>query len=117
MHSAHRRAHNKPHMVDAQLFREKPILRRHHILVTITRKFGVQSVTRFAGLAVADIVRDNDEILFRIEQLSLSKKYPGKSSTQKLLVVATGSVENQHGVCNDTVFILRRLAHSYIMNF
>lgn len=78
-------------MTYSQSFRHEKMLRRDHVAVSISGKLLLQSVARFARLAMADRVRQNDEVFFdvkgtarseeRIRHLGLEKLFstPGRA--------------------------------------
>jgi hypothetical protein len=61
-------------MTYSQSFRHEKMLRRDHVPISISGKFLLQSVARFARLAMADRVRQNDEVFFDVEGTARSEQ-------------------------------------------
>ena len=70
-------------MVDAESLRHEPMLGFHHVGVSVVWKLRVQAVARLARLAVADIVREDDEELRDVERLAGSEQLTGERSSQR----------------------------------
>jgi hypothetical protein len=91
----HARSSDEAQMTYSQSFRHEKMLARDHVAISISRKILLQSVARFARVAMADRVRQNDEVFFdiegtptseqRIRHLGLVKLYsaPGRAVQQK----------------------------------
>ena len=73
VHSAHRRSHRQPRMIQAECLGKQPILRFHHIQIAVAREFCVHPVTRLARFAMTDAVRKYDKKLGCIERLTFPK--------------------------------------------
>ena len=52
----------------------QPVVRLDHVVVVVFREFGAQAVGRLARFAVADRIRNDDEMLGRIERLARAEQ-------------------------------------------
>ena len=59
------------------------MLRAHHVVVGVLRKPRVQAVARLARLAVADAVRQDDEISRGVEQLARPEQLAAEGLREK----------------------------------
>ena len=100
VHASHRRAHRQPQVIDSEPLRQQLVLGVHHVVVRVLRKPGVQSVTRLARVSVADAVRQNDEVLRRVEQLARAEQLAGERATGECRSRAGGAVIDDHGVAD-----------------
>jgi len=74
LHATHRRAHHEAKMVDPEVLAHEPLLRGHHVVVIVVGKLHVQAVAGLARFSMPDAVREDDEILRRVKQLSRSEQ-------------------------------------------
>ena len=65
-------------MVDAEPVRQQLVLRRDHVVVVVLRKACAQSVAGLAGLAVSNVVGQDDEVAIHVEQLPRTEQHTGK---------------------------------------
>ena len=75
VHPAHRGADHQPQVVDPQPFGQQPVLGLDHVVVAVVREPRAQAVARLARLAVADAVREDDEVAVA------SSGWPGPNSS------------------------------------
>ena len=95
--------------LDSELLGEQLLLQIHHVEIAVVRKAGAQSVARFAGLAVAHIVRQDQEILRCIERLAGAEELGMEVvAFEESVARAAGAVQDQHGVRNDARAIPNR---------
>src|ERR1022692_213783 len=76
----------------------------------------METVARFAGISVADVVGDDAVVTSGIEQLSFAKELVGKFRTEELGAASGGAVKNQNGVANGSVFVPLRRAKGAVMH-
>src|SRR5207302_10384813 len=114
VHSAHRRAHNQPRMIDAEPVGQQSILRFHHVDVTVARKLRVQPIAWFTRFAVTNSVRKHDEKFCRIERLTFSEKLARKFRTNKLRAAASCPVHDEDSVARLALRVFVELADSSI---
>src|SRR5689334_17754537 len=79
------------------------------------RELHVQPIARFAGLTVADIVRQNDEVFGGVEQLPRAEKLPAKGLREKCTPAAAGAVHNENGVGHYARGVLYRSTEGGVM--
>ena len=108
VHAAHRRAHHQPQVIDAQAFREQPVLRLDHVAVAVLRKFRAQAVTGLGGLAVSDAVGQHDEVASRVEGLARAKQLARELRPHELRATAAGAVTDDHRIAHDSLGVLLR---------
>ena len=80
VHAAHRGPGDQQQVVDAEVLRQQPVLRRHHVVVVVAREIHPQAVARPAGGAVADAVGQHDEVLARVERAAGAEERLGEAS-------------------------------------
>ena len=62
-------------MVHPEPLGHQPVLRLHHVGIGVAREAGPQAVARFAGLPVADPVRENEVVPVGIQQLARPEEH------------------------------------------
>ena len=102
-------------MVHLQAFGEHFILRGDHVAVAVIGKFGVQALAWPAGLAVAYVVRHEDVIFGRVEQLARAEQFAGETGHGELAARAGGAVHDQDRVGHDALGIGLRGADEAVM--
>src|SRR5712672_3677999 len=115
MHAAHGSSHYQPQMVHAQALRKQTILQLDHVVIFVMRKAHVQAVTGLAGFAMAYVVRQDDEVLRRVQYLAGTEDYAAEIRSQKLPAGATGTVQNEHRIANFAAGILLWRAQRVVM--
>src|SRR5438034_11683784 len=103
-------------MIHAKRLCEQPILRFHHVAVTVMWEFSMHAVARFARFAVADSVRQYDKKLRRIEWLNFPEKFVRKFRAEKLRAAASGPVHNENRIRGLALRILLRFPQRPIMD-
>ena len=76
----------------------EPVLRQDHVVVPVAWKPGAQSVARFGGATVSDVVREDEVMARGIERLPRAVQLAGEEGRQKLAARAARSVEDEHRV-------------------
>ena len=92
------------------------MLQRHHIRVAVARELHAQAVARLARLAVADVVRQDDEVPLGVERLPLAEQPAAVGVAEESTAAAAGAVQDQHAVPHDAVGVFPRRAHGAVMN-
>ena len=116
LHATHRRAHHQPQVIDAQAFREKPVLGLDHVAVAVLWKFRAQAVAGLGGLAVSDGVDQHDEVASRVEWLARTKQLAREFGSQELRTTAAGAVTDDHRISHHSLGVLLRSAQGAIVN-
>src|ERR1700694_2715197 len=98
MHTTHRCPQDQPKMVHSQSLFDQLVLQRDHICVVILRKVRMHAIARLTRFSVANIVRNDEEVLARIKQLSRLEEHVGKYRTQELAPAAAGAVKDENSV-------------------
>ena len=83
-------------MFDAKAFRHQPVLGIDHVVVVVLREFRLQPIRRLGGFAGTERIRDDDEVLFRIERLALAEKLASKTRREHGLRRACCAMQDQH---------------------
>src|ERR1700727_2226978 len=102
-------------MLDAEAFRDQPVLPFHYINIAIMGKLGMQAVGRFAGAAAADSIRHDQVILGGVQGLAGTKELSAERWQEKVLARAGGPMEQQHCVVNLALRVLVRHAYRGVM--
>lgn len=92
-------------MVHTQPFSEQRVLRRHHVIIIVMRETGVQSVAWLRGFSMTDPVRQDDEILRRIEQAAGPEQHVGELRSQELVSISARAMQNENSVGDATASI------------
>ena len=93
MHATHRSAENQAQMIHAEALLQQALLREHHIVVIVLRKFCAQAIAGFAGLPVADAVGQHDVVALGIQRLAGAEQHIGKDGPHQAFARATGAVQ------------------------
>src|ERR1039458_8243322 len=76
----------------------------------------MQAVARRAGFSVAHIVRQNEVILARVQQLPWPKQHTGEYRTQKLVSRASRAMKDQNGIGCAPAGVLHRCAERGVVH-
>src|SRR5262249_45636735 len=95
-------------MIDGEPVGEELVLGCEDVLVAVSRELRAQSVARLARLAVPDVVRQDNEVLRGVEQLSWLEQLARKAAPDKLRTRAARAVHDQHGVGRHALRVLLR---------
>src|SRR5258708_2223661 len=77
----------------------------------------VEALAGPAGLAVADVVRQNEVKPGGIEKLAFAKEFAREFGPEKIAAVAGCAMENENSVLNDSVLVAPRRANGAIVHF
>src|ERR1700676_1093916 len=99
MHAAHRCPQYQPKMIHSQPFFDQLVLQRDHVRIVIFRKVRMHAIARLTRFPMAYIVRNDEEVLARIKQLSRLEEHVGKYRTQESAAAASGAVKDESCVC------------------
>jgi len=86
----HRCPHHQTQVIDLQPVVNQQIVCPHHVVVPVVGETGVETVARFARLAVSNTIRKNDEILRRVQRLAGPEKLASEALAQKTGAAAAG---------------------------
>ncbi len=92
-------------MPDAEGFGYQLVLEIDDVTVIIVRKFRLQSVARFARLAVTHVVGKNQIVAVRVERTPWVEQRLRVSRAQQRAAVRTGPVQDQDGVVDGPLCI------------
>src|ERR1700676_4452770 len=98
MHAAHRCPQYQPKMIHSQPFFDQLVLQRDHVRIVILRKVRMHAIARLTRFPIAYIVRNDEEVLARIKQLSRLEEHVGKYRTEELAATAAGAVQDENSV-------------------
>ena len=70
-------------MVDVQAFDEHLVLRADHVVVVVLGELHAEAVGRFGGLAVADVVGEDEEVLGDVERLAGAEEDVGEDGVEQ----------------------------------
>ena len=85
-------------MLHSQGFGDGAVIRRHHVVVVVVWKLVAQPIAGFAGLAVPDLVREDDVVPRGIQELPRPEEHAGELLGQERLARSPGPVKDQHRV-------------------
>src|SRR5437879_5899955 len=98
MHSTHGSSDHEPQMLHLQPVREQPVLRFDHVAIAVSWEFCVEPIARLAGLAMADVVRQNKKVAPGIQRLARIEKLARELRPQEIAAIASGSMKDQHRI-------------------
>ena len=75
-------------------------MRFDYITIAVTREFCAEPIAGLAGMAMANIVRQNKKVTRRIQGLAGIKKLAREFRTQEIAAVSGGPVQDQHRIFN-----------------
>ena len=85
-------------MADAEALLEQPVLRVDHVGVVVPGEFRFQAVGGLGRFAVADTVREDDEVPVGVERLAGPEQLSGEGRRQHAGRRARRAVQDQHGL-------------------
>ena len=92
------------------------MLRFDHVAIAVARKFCVESIARLAGLAVAEIVRQDEKVARGVQRLARVKKFARELGPQEIAAISSGPVKDQHRILNAAEFINPRRTECAVMH-
>src|SRR5207244_11664824 len=96
-------------------FGEQSVLRFDHVAIAVAREFCVESITWLAGLAVAEVVRQDEKVARGVQGLALVEKFARELGPQEIAAISGSSVKDQHGIFNAAEFINPRCTECPVM--
>src|SRR5215469_6391774 len=87
-------------MPDAKSVGDQPVLRLDNVVITVVWKFTFQPIAWLARFTGADAVRNDDEVLARVERLSFGEQLVRQSRQHPALARSTGAVQQHDAICN-----------------
>jgi hypothetical protein len=82
VHAAHRGAHHEAQVIHTEAFRDELMLRGHHVVIIVLRKFHAQAVTGLARFSMANVVGDDDVVARDVELATRSEQHSGENRIQ-----------------------------------
>ena len=115
LHAAHRGAEDEAEVVDVQAFEEHGVLGPNHVVVIVLGEVHAEAVGGLAGLAVADVVGEDDEELGDVERLAGAEEDVGEDRVEQRVGATAGAMEEQDGVIGMSSAIAAWLAESEVV--
>jgi len=115
LHAAHGGAEDEAEMVDVETVGEHGVLGGDHVVVVVLREVHVEAVGGFAGVALADVVGEDDEEFCDVEWLARAEEDVGEDGIEERVGVAAGAVEEKDGVVGVAGSVAVGLAESEVM--
>ena len=81
-----------------EAFDEHLVLGADHVVVVVLGEVHVEAVGGFGGLAVADVVGEDEEVFGDVEGLAGAEEDVGEDGVEERVGVAAGAVEEEDGV-------------------
>jgi len=103
LHAAHGGAEDEAEVVDVEAVEEHGVLGGDHVVVVVLGEAHVEAVGGFGGIAVADVVGEDDEELRDVEGLAGAEEDVGEDGVEQRVGVAAGAVEEEDGVIGVTL--------------
>ena len=98
LHAAHRGAEDEAEVVDVEAFEEHGVLAGDHVVVVVLGEVHAEAVGGLGGLAVADVVGEDEEVFGDVEGLAGAEEDVGEDGIEERVGVAAGAVEEEDGV-------------------
>ena len=98
LHAAHGGAEDETEVIDVEAVEEHGVLGDDHVVVVVLGEVHVEAVGGFGGLAVADVVGEDEEEFSDVEGLAGAEEDVGEDRIEERVSVAAGAVEEENGV-------------------
>ncbi len=85
-------------MIHMKSLGHQPVLRLDHVRIPVVWESHVEPIARLAGIAMADAVRQDNEVLGWIQKLPAIEKLTGELIAKKLFAGASRSVQDQNRI-------------------
>jgi len=115
LHAAHGGAEDETEVIYVEAFEEHDVLRGDHVVVVVLGELHVEGVGGLGGLAVADVVREDEKVFGDVEGLSGAEEDVGEDWVHQGVRVAAGAVEEEDGVVGVTIGSTMRLAEGDVV--
>jgi hypothetical protein len=102
-------------VIDVQSIQQHGVLAGDHVVVVVGGKVGVQAVGGLGGLAVADIVGQDQIKLRNVERLPWPEEHVGEHRVQQRRSIPAGAVEQQDRVGRVAGGVPFRCSQSQVM--
>ncbi len=102
-------------MVDAESFEKHLVLRANHVVVVVLGKLHAQAIGGFGGVALADVVGEDEEVFLDVERLTWAEEDLGERGVEERVGVAAGAVEEKDGVIDVAAGIAVGCAEGEVM--
>ena len=117
LHAAHGGAEDEAEMVDVEAFDEHGVLGGDHVVIVVLGEVHAEAVGGFAGLAVADVVGEDEVVLGDVEGLAGAEEDVGEDGVEEGVGVAAGAVEEEDGVVGVAGGVAVGLAEGEVVEF
>ena len=91
------------------------MLRADHVVVVVVGKLHAEAVGGLGGLAVADVVGEDEEVFGDVEGLAGAEEDVGEDGVEQGVGVAAGAVEKEDGVVDVAGGVAVRRAESEVV--
>jgi hypothetical protein len=91
-------AQDQAEVIDMKAFHEHGVLAGDHVVVVVLGEVHAKAVGGFGGLAVADVVGEDEEIFGDVEGLTGAEEDVGEDGVEEGVGVAAGAVQEEDGV-------------------
>ena len=98
LHAAHGGAEDEAEVIDVEAFEEHGVLGGDHVVVVVLGELHAEAVGGFGGLAVADVVGEDEEVFGDVEGLAGAEEDVGEDGIHEGVRVAAGAVKEEDGV-------------------
>ena len=117
LHAAHGGAEDEAQVIDVQAVGEHGVLGGDHVVVVVVGEVHAEAVGGLAGLAVADVVGEDDEVFGDVEGLAGAEEDVGEDRVEEGVSVAAGAVEEEDGVIDVAGGVAVRRAEGEVVEF
>lgn len=83
LHAAHGGAKDEAEVIDVEAFGEHGVLGRDHVVIVVLGELHAEAVGGFGGLAVADVIGEDEEILCDVEGLARAEEHVGEDGVEE----------------------------------
>src|SRR5512146_1135543 len=115
LHASHRCSEHETQMIDVEPLDKHRMRRPDHVIVRVAGKLHPQTVGRFAGLPVADLIREDDEVSSDVQGLPGPKQHVRKHRVEQRMRIPAGAMDQQDGIDGVSRRVAPRLTERYVM--
>ena len=115
LHAAHGGAEDEAKVIDVEAFEEHGVLGGDHVVIVVLGEVHAEAVGGFGGLAVADVVGEDEEVFGDVEGLTGAEEDVGEDGVEERVGVASGAVQEEDGVVGVAVGAAMGLAEGEVV--
>ncbi len=105
----------KPKWLTPKPCGEQTILQFDHVVIFVVREAHVEAIAGFAGITVADVVGQNEEVFGGVEKLVETEENSSEGRCEELAARAAGPVKDQNSVADFAGGVFLRCAQSVVV--